>query len=77
MYGINNIQAALLEIYSKINKGKAAKKQKRDLEKFKSKQQWVYPLHLSEWLPSKSLQITNAGREYEEKGTSVHCQWEM
>ena len=39
MYGINNIQAALLEIYSKINKGKAAKKQKRSLEKFKSKQE--------------------------------------
>ena len=32
--------------------------------------------HRSEWLPSKSLQTTNAGEGVEKRGTLLHCWWE-
>ena len=43
------------------------------LEKCKSKWQRGIPSHWSEWPPSKSLQIINAGEGVERKGTILHC----
>ena len=45
-------------------------------EKCKSKLQRSITSHRWEWSTSKSLQVINAGKSVDKKGTLLHCWWE-